>query len=74
MRSERKAARDYVQSMKTRDDLNAYIDMLNLSETERDIARMMFVNKWTRAKIALETGYSESWVKRRIERIYDRMA
>lgn len=74
MRPDRKAARDRVKSIQTRADLDAYLELLNLTDDERNIARMMFGNGWTRAKIAMETGYSEHQVKRKMQRIYDRMA
>lgn len=73
MREDRKAARDFVKSMKTRAELDSYLNMLNLTDEERNIARMMFGNGWTRVRIALETGYSEDQVKRKVCRIYDRM-
>lgn len=73
MKPNRKAARELANSIKTRDDLKAYIDMLNLREEEREIAMMIFGNGWSRAKIAMETGYSEHQVKRKVARIYDKM-
>lgn len=74
MRHDRKAARAKANEIKTRDDLEAYISMLNLSESEQMIARMLLIKKWPRAKIAMESGYSEHQVRRKIERIYDKMA
>lgn len=73
MRTDRKAARDFVKSIKTKNELDSYLNMLNLTDEEREIARMMFGNGWTRTRIAMETGYSEAQVKRKICRIYDRM-
>lgn len=74
MRADRRAARNFVKSIKTRADLEDYLNMLNLTDEEREIALMMFGKGWTRARIALEMGYSEFQVKRKISRIYDRMA
>ncbi len=74
MRADRKAAREFVKGIKTREDLEKYLDMLNLTDEEREIAFMLFSKGWTRAKIALETGYSEGQIKRKICKIYDRMA
>lgn len=74
MKADRKAAREFAKGIKTREDLENYVNMLNLREDERKIAMMLFGDGWTRAKIALETGYSESQVKRKVARIYDRMA
>lgn len=73
MRADRKRARDYVKSIKTRAELESYLDMLNLTDEERDIAFLMFGKGYSRTRIALETGYSESHVKRKMSRIYDRM-
>lgn len=73
MRADRKKARDFVKSIKTRDELDAYLNMLNLTDEERDIARMTFSNGWSITRIAIETGYSEDQVKRKVCRIYDRM-
>lgn len=74
MRPDRRAARDFASKIKTRDDLEKYLDMLNLREEERQIAWMLFAHGWSRARIARETGYSEHQVKRKIAKIYDRMA
>lgn len=73
MRDDRKQAREFAKSMKTTAELDAYLNMLNLTDDEREIARMIFAKGWTRTRIAMETGYSESQVKRKICRIYDRM-
>lgn len=73
MRAERKAARDRCMAIKTKADFEAYMDTLNLSDEDRHIAYLMFCECWTRTKIALEMGYSEKQLKRRIARIYDRM-
>lgn len=69
----RKAARDFVSGIRTREELRQYLDMLNLREEEKDIAWMIFANGWSRAKIAMETGYSEHQVKRKVARIYDKL-
>lgn len=73
MKPNRKAAREYVQGIKTRDELRKYLDMLNLRDEEKQIAWMIFANGWSRAKIAMVTGYSEHQVKRKVARIYDKL-
>lgn len=73
MRPDRKAARDFVRSMKTRADLEQYFSMLNLTEDERKIAMMLFGDGYTRTRIAREIGFSEAYVKKKIARIYSRM-
>lgn len=74
MRANRKAAREFAMNIKTRADLEAYLDMLNLRDDEREIALMLFSKGWSRAKIAMETGYSQHQLNRKIARIYDKMA
>ena len=73
MRADRKHARDYVKSIKTKAELDSYLNMLNLTDEEREIARLMFGRGWSRTQIAMELGYSETQIKRKIVRIYDRM-
>ena len=73
MRADRKRARDFVKSIKTKAELDAYINMLNLTDEEREIARLLFGKGYSRVQIAMETGYSEHQVKRKINKIYDRM-
>lgn len=73
MRADRKAAREFVKSIKTRRELEEYLNMLNLSTEERTIAMMIFAEGWSRRKIAFETGYSEDQIKRKIVKIYSKM-
>ncbi len=73
MRPDRKAAREAVGKIKTREDLRNYLDLLNLTDEEREIAWMIFAHGWSRAKIAMEIGYSEHQVKRKVARIYDKL-
>lgn len=73
MKPNRKAARDKVAGIKTSAELEEYLAMLNLTDDERNIARMIFSHGWSRAKIAVETGYSDDQLKRKIQRIYDKM-
>lgn len=70
----RKAAREKVMAIKTRAELDEYLDTLNLREEYKTIARYIFADGFSRAKIARLTGYSERHLRRIIARIYDRMA
>lgn len=74
MKPDRKAAREYVKSLKTKDDLRSYLDMLTLSDEEKEIAFMIFAHGWSRTQIAMEFGYSIPQVKRKISKIYSKMA
>lgn len=47
--------------------------MLNLTDDEKEIARLAFGRGWSRTRIAMELGYSEHQIKRKMYRIYDRM-
>lgn len=73
MRPDRKAARDFVKNIKTKADLEAYLDMLNITEEEKEIALMIFANGYSRTQIAMETGYSIPQVKRKIAKIYAKL-
>lgn len=73
MNPQKKQARDFVKSIKTKAELDAYLNMLNLTDDEREIARLLFGRGWSRTQIAMELGYSEHQIKQKINRIYDRM-
>lgn len=73
MNPAKKQARDFVKSIKTKSELDAYLNMLNLTDDEKEIARLLFGRGWSRTQIAMELGYSEHQIKRKINRIYDRM-
>ena len=73
MKPDRKSARDFVKSINTRSDLEQYLDMLNLTDGEHEIAMLLFGKGYSRTRIAIETGYSRDQIKRKIARIYDRM-
>lgn len=73
MKPDRKAARDFVKSINTRSDLEQYLDMLNLTDEEHEIAMLLFGKGYSRTRIAIETGYSEYQIQRNIARIYDRI-
>ena len=72
MRKNRKEARDRLMAVKTVEELKAYIDALNLTDEEREIAMMVYSKGWTRQKIAMETGYSVRQVARKIAKINDK--
>lgn len=73
MKSERKQARERLQNLKTRADLEAYLNDLNLTDEEREIAMLVFGRGWSLTRIQVELGYSKGQLKRRMARIYDRM-
>ena len=73
MNPSRKQARDFVRSIKTTSELDAYLNMLNLTDEERDIARLIFGKGYSVVQVMMATGYSEHQVRRKINKIYDRM-
>lgn len=73
MLKRRREARDLARSLKTVDELERLIESINVTDDEREIARMVFEKGWTRQKIANETGYSRRQVDRKIAKIHDRI-
>lgn len=73
MNPDRKQARDFVKSIKTKTELDSYLNMLNLTDDEREIARLIFSKGYSVVQVVMATGYSEHQVRRKINRIYDRM-
>ena len=73
MKSERKQAREMLLSLKTRADLEGYLNSLNITDEEREIAMLVFGRGWSLTRIQLELGYTKSQLKRRMARIYDKM-
>lgn len=74
MRASRRRARDLAKSVRTRADLEAWLDALNLSDDERTVARMVYERGFTRQQIAFETGYSLRQVNRLLAKVHDKMA
>lgn len=74
MLASRRRARDLAKSVRTRADLEAWLDALNLSDDERTVARMVYERGFTRQQIAFETGYSLRQVNRLLAKVHDKMA
>lgn len=74
MRASRRAAREKIKSVKTRAELDEWLEMLNLTDEERDIARMVYGRGYTLTQVSMETGYSVRQVSRKLAKIQDRMA
>lgn len=73
MKSERKQAREMLLSLKTRADLEGYLNSLNITDEEREIAMLVFGRGWSLTRIQLELGYTKSQLKRRMAKLYDKM-
>lgn len=73
MRANRKAARDLLNSLRTLPELEQYLQMLRLTDDERDVARMIYAKGYSRQQIAMKTGYSKRQVDRMVARIHDRL-
>lgn len=74
MRSELKAARDKALALKTADDLNALLDSLNITDEERDIARMVLGRGWSYTRVGIEVGMSERAIRKHMERVYRKIS
>jgi DNA-binding NarL/FixJ family response regulator len=73
MKPSRKEARELLQSMKTREELIQYLNMLNITDEQRDVAYYALAKGWSRQHISLETGYSLRQIERMLTRVYDKM-
>ena len=63
--------RHYLSSIESVDEFNSLLEACMLSDIEKCIARMRFINGWSISRIAAEVNYSERQVKRKLTRIYD---
>lgn len=74
MRASRSAAREKIKSVRTRAELDEVLEMLNLTDAERDIARMVYGKGYTLTQVSMQTGYSVRQVSRKLAKVQDRMA
>lgn len=74
MRASRSAARRKIRDVRTRAELDEVLEMLNLTDSEREIARMVYGRGYTLTQVSMETGYSVRQVSRKLAKIQDRMA
>lgn len=65
-----KAAQDKVRSIKRVEELNALIDSLNITDDEREVARLVLSNGWSYTRVSIELGYSDRQVRRIMNKIY----
>lgn len=73
MKASRKAARDKLQSIKTVEELQNYLDELTITDDQKHIALLALVKGWSRQQISNETGYSVRQVGKLLEKVYDKM-
>lgn len=73
MSPERKAAKERLMGMKTRADLESYLDSLNLSDEEREIAFLVFGRGLSLTQIQVQYNYSTRQLRRKLSKVYDRM-
>lgn len=74
MRENRSKARAKLKAVKTRAELDEWIDMLNLTDDERGIARMVYGDGCSIAQVCFKTGYSRRQVCRKLAKIQDRIS
>ena len=73
MRKNRKEARDLLNSLHTVSELEKYLQMLRITDEEREVARMIYAKGYSRQQIAMQTGYSKRQVDRMVAKIHDRL-
>ena len=71
MLQDRLDTRHYLSSITSVDEFNSLLEACMLTDIEKRIARMRFINGWSISRIAAEVNYSERQVKRKLTRIYD---
>lgn len=60
--------------MRTAAEVETAIDELNVTDEDREIAKMVLNRGWSYSRVAAETGYSVRSVQRRMARVYDRLS
>lgn len=73
MREDKKSKKNELKSLKTLSDYHDFIGNLLLTEEERKICDMVFVEGRTYLWIGEDLGLSESTVKRRVSKILDKL-
>lgn len=74
MRENRSKARAKLKAVKTRAELDEWIDMLNLTDDERGTARMVYGDGYSIAQVCFKIGYSRRQVCRKLAKIQDRIS
>lgn len=74
MLESRRRARTKAQGIKTRADLEEWLSLLNLTDEQREVARMVYLKGMSRQQIAFATGYSLRQVNRLLAKVHDKMA
>lgn len=69
----RKHTKKFVRSIRTKSEYEAFMHGLMLTETEREIADMVFVKGWDYRLIGDTLGYSEVTIKRKMQKILDKL-
>ncbi len=69
----RKSARQFLKSA-TRAELDSLIHDANLTPTQAKILRLHFSQEFSICKIALKLNCCESYVRKRLAEIYDKVA
>lgn len=73
MNPKRKAARDRLMAVRTKSELAAILDELNITDEEREMATMVISRGWSYTKVSLELKCSRSHVARRMEKVYTKL-
>lgn len=73
MNPKRKAARDRLLAVKTKAELVAILEEINITDEEREMAIMVLSRGWSYTKIALELNCSKRHVARKMEHVYTKL-
>ena len=73
MDESRKYTKKFVRSIRSKVDYEAFMGSLMLTDAEREIADMVFVKGWDYRMIGDTLGYSEVTIKRKMQRILDKV-
>lgn len=72
MHNHRRKSRDYLSGSITA-ELGDIIEASNIADDEAEIVRLRFSRGWSIVKIAGHMNMSERSVKKRIEKVYDKI-
>lgn len=73
MNSERKAKKRAILDLKTIDEYNNYMNNIKLSDEQRMIADMAFINGYDYRYIGDKLGYSERTIKAKMLKILSKL-
>lgn len=73
MRGSRRRARERLKSVRTVTELYDCLEELNLTDKEREVARLVYGKGWSLQQAVFELGYSKRQISRMLARVQDKM-